>query len=242
MGLEATLQLTSALRDAAMKAAGAAAPEWVSGHQPDGKPTTRPHMAFFPLPFVGSKYADGHIMGLAIAIPRSIDANEDRDAALPRVLRPLLFDEAGNERTISLWRGNAWKWEVQREKRDFPPMTLRSATWIGPAYEWASVTPVVLHHYPKRNRDDDIERILFEAFESAGLPSPAQIRVQPVSLLTGVGHARSMPQFTECGENLCRYQVHVVAKFPFKMEGPVLVGRGRFRGYGLFRPLAVNRD
>jgi CRISPR-associated protein Csb2 len=74
LGLESTLQLTSALRDAAMKAAGKKVPEWLSGHQPDGSPTLKPHVAFFPLPFVGTQYADGHIMGLALAIPRELNS------------------------------------------------------------------------------------------------------------------------------------------------------------------------
>jgi CRISPR-associated protein Csb2 len=47
LGLETTLQLTPALRNAAMKAAGKNVPEWLSGHQPDGKPSLRPHAAFF---------------------------------------------------------------------------------------------------------------------------------------------------------------------------------------------------
>lgn len=239
MGLEATLQLTSALRDAAMKAAGNSAPEWLSGHQPDGKPTTKPHAAFFPLPFVGAKHADGHILGLAIAIPRTLETEGNRHDTIRTAIGALLFDEAGKERTIRLWRGNVWKWSLSREKREYPPLTLRSATWTGPDTEWASVTPIVLHHYPKRNRENDVERILLEAFASAGLPEPAELRAQPVSLVTGAGHARSMPQFTEGGENLCRYQVHVVVKFPCPVRGPVLVGRGRFCGYGLLRPLGV---
>lgn len=67
------------------------------------------------------------------------------------------------------------------------------------------------------------------------------MRVQPVSWFEGAGHARSIPEFTEGGNGLCRYQVHVAVKFPVKVEGPVLVGRGRFRGYGLLRPLGVER-
>jgi CRISPR-associated protein Csb2 len=236
LGLAATLQITSALRDAAMKSA-VAAPEWLSGHRPDGTPSIDPHVAFFPLPFIDAPHADGHIMGLAMAIPRALAAYEDRSTALRRVLQPLLFDKSGNERTISLWRGNAWKWHVQREKRDYPPFNLRPSTWTGPGSEWASVTPVVLHHYPKQNRAGDVERIVLEAFESAGLPVPVDLRVQPVSHFRGAGHARSLPSFTEGGEKMCRYQTHVVATFASPVRGPVLVGRGRFRGYGLFRPV-----
>lgn len=242
LGLEATLQLTSALRDAAMKAAGENVPEWLSGHQADGSPTLKPHAAFFPLPFVGAKYADGHVMGLAMAIPRELDPqSEIRETALGRVIGPLLFRDTGEEKVIRLWRNNAWKWEAEREKREYPPVTLRAKTWIGPAYEWASVTPVVLHHYPKRKRGSDIERILLQAFESAGLPSPIEMRVQPVSVFEGAGHVRSMPDFTEGGQKLCRYQVHVAVKFPVPVEGPALIGRGRFRGYGLLRPVEVKR-
>jgi CRISPR-associated protein Csb2 len=240
LGLETTLQLTSALRDAAMKAAGENVPEWLSGHQPDGSPSCNPHVAFFPLPFAGAKYADGHLMGLAMAIPRQIDSqSQTRETALRSVIGPLLFRATGEEKVIRLWRNNVWEWNLEREQREYPPVTLRAKTWAAQAREWASVTPVVLHHYPKRNRENDMQRILLQAFESAGLPSPSEMRIQAVSLFEGAGHARSIPDFTEGGESMCRYQVHVVVKFPVLVEGPVLVGRGRFRGYGLLRPVGV---
>jgi CRISPR-associated protein Csb2 len=245
LGMEATLQLASALRDAAMKAVGQNVPEWLNGHQPDGRPSLKPHAAFFPLPFVGAKYADGHIMGLAMAFPREIEAHgETKEGTLRRVIGSLLFRENGEEKTIRLWRNNGseplWEWDLEREARDYPPVTLRANTWTGPSTKWASVTPVVLHHYPKRRRTNDVERILLEAFESAGLPRPVEMRVQPVSVFEGASHVKSMPEFAEGGEKLCRYQVHVVVRFSSRMEGPVLVGRGRFRGYGLLRPVGVD--
>lgn len=245
LGMEATLQLTSALRDAAMNAVGEDVPEWLSGHQPDGRPSLKPHAAFFPLPFVGAKYADGHVMGLAMALPRAIDpAGGIIEESLRRVLGPLLFREDGQEKEIRLWRNKAgkpvWEWRLEREKSDSPLATLRIATWTGPATEWASVTPVVLHHYPKRRRTGDVERIVAEAFESAGLPRPVDLRVQPASVFAGATPARSMPEFSDGGEKMCRYQTHVVARFDSPVRGPVLIGRGRFRGYGLLRPTGVN--
>ena len=246
LGMEATLQLTSALRDAAMKATGQNVPEWLSGHQPDGKPSLKPHAAFFALPFVGAKHADGHLMGLAMAIPREIDSyGETKEETLRRVIGSLLFREDGEEKTIRLWRARGgevlWEWRLERETRDYPPMTLRPQTWTGPSAEWGSVTPVVLHHHPKRGRKNDVERILLQAFESAGLPRPVAVRITPASAFEGAGHVKSMPEFTEGGEKLCRYQVHVAVRFPSRVEGPVLVGRGRFRGYGLLRPMEVKR-
>jgi CRISPR-associated protein Csb2 len=72
LGLESTLQLTTALRNAALVAAGERPPEWLSGHKPDGTPSDREHAAFFPLPYVGFEHSDGHVMGLGIAIPRTL--------------------------------------------------------------------------------------------------------------------------------------------------------------------------
>ena len=71
LGIESTLQLTGALRNSVMKAAGNVPPEWISGHQEDGAPSQYPHLAFFPLPYVAAEYADGHILGLGIAIRAS---------------------------------------------------------------------------------------------------------------------------------------------------------------------------
>ena len=234
LGLESTLQLTGALRNAAMRALPAGhSPEWLSGHQPDGAPTTKPHVAFFPLPFVDAQYADGHVLGMAMAIPHSLSAEEAKKA-----IGPLLFNlETGEEKTIRLWRNDGlWNWLLRRETRDRPPQSLQTNTWTEPTRHWASVTPVVLHHYPKKNREDDVIRILEEAFASAGLPKPKSLEARSASLFEGALHARSMPDFDEGGPALCRYQIHISVEFDRPVQGPVLVGRGRYRGYGLFRP------
>lgn len=237
LGLPATLQLTSALRNAVMKSIRENVPEWVSGHEPNGTPSRRPHMAFFPLPFVGRAYADGHVMGVAIALPKRIDAaGETAEQSRRRALTALLFRDDGEEKHIHLWRADAWRWNGERERRELPPFNLRGSTWTGPARRWATVTPVVLHHFPRRNREGEAERIVLEAFASAGLPEPVELRVQGFSRFEGAPSARQMPPFTEGGEGLCRYQAHVEARFAQSVRGPVLVGRGRFRGYGLMRP------
>ncbi|MBV9499336.1 MAG: type I-U CRISPR-associated protein Cas5/Cas6 [Acidobacteriaceae bacterium] len=239
LGLESTVQLTSALRNAALKSLPQGkSPEWLSGHQPDGNPTSKPHVAFFPLPFVDAYYADGHVLGMAIAVPKTVALDDAREN-----LGALLFNpETGEERTVHLWRNGAWDWKLRRESRDRPPLSLRTDTWTEESCVWASVTPVVLHHYPKKNRDADVERILTEAFVSAGLPAPKRLRVGAASIFEGAPDALSMPQFTEGGANLCRYQMHVTAVFDQCVRGPVLVGRGRFRGYGLFRPLRPKQE
>jgi CRISPR-associated protein Csb2 len=237
LGLESTLQLTGALRNSAMKSAGTSVPEWLSGHDAAGAPSLHPHVAFFPLPYVGFEYADGHVLGLGMAIPRRFPPSVDsREEELRRFLGPFFFDpESGEERQIELWK-TGWSWTLRREDRERPPLTLQRLSWTRPARRWASVTPVVLHHHPKK-REGDIERILKEAFVSALLPAPAHVRIQNISAVQGAGHAMALPPFTEGGAGLCRYQTHVVAWFAQPVRGPMLVGRGRFRGYGLFRPM-----
>jgi CRISPR-associated protein Csb2 len=241
LGLESTLKLTRAIRNAAMKAAGTRVPEWLSGHDSAGAPSLNPHLAFFPLPYVGFEFADGHVMGLGIAVPRNIPTIEcaTRDEELRRFLGPLLFDaDTGEERAVLLWEKESWRWLLERETRERPPLTLQRMNWTEPSRTWASVTPVVLHHHP-RKREGDLERIVKEAFVSALFPEPESVIVRSVSALEGAGHAMAVPLFTEGGTNLCRYQTHVVARFGQPVRGPMLVGRGRFRGYGLFRPVAV---
>jgi CRISPR-associated protein Csb2 len=234
LGLESTLQLTGALRCAAMKAAGEAPPAWLTGHDADGKPSKETHVAFFPLPYAGFPHADGHVLGLGMAIPRGLPNQEE----LRRHLGPLLFDTAsGRERRIRLWNTNVWDWTVEREVRERPPLALQRISWTRASRAWASVTPVVLHHHPKR-RDGDVERIVRDAFVSALLPEPDEVEVRSISRVEGAGHSMSMPTFAEGGGNLCRYQTHVTVRFAQRVRGPVLVGRGRYRGYGLFRPLA----
>ena len=76
-----------------------------------------------------------------------------------------------------------------------------------------------------------------DAFVSALFPKPECVRVRSVSAVQGAGHAMALPPYTEGGANLCRFQTHVVARFAQAVRGPMLVGRGRYRGYGLFRPL-----
>ena len=74
-----TLAVTQALRGAVMKHSGLQPPPpWVSGHVEAGQPLRdgNQHLAFLPLPFVGGDYADGHLLGVALAFPRWVSRQE----------------------------------------------------------------------------------------------------------------------------------------------------------------------
>ena len=263
LGAERTLGLTQALRRTALSCADSPqAPAWLSGHDADQRPTSEPHAAFLALPFAGYTHADGHLMGLAIALPRNIPAHERG-----RWLAPLLVDPQTGEvepRTIRLWGPSLPDWTVQLEDRPSPPLTLQNVTWTRHATTWASVTPVVLDRFPKSSRIKDhsrwhgeVRKIVALACTRAGLPEPLEIDVDSTSWHTGIPRAwvkkrRLHPRQAdrtqaELGDGFPplptktsrppKPQVHVWLRFDRRVTGPVLIGAGRFQGYGLCKPV-----
>ena len=91
LGLETTAVLTAALRGLFLKNSEGL-PAWFTGHSAPGVPSTGGHMAILPLAYVGAEHADGHIMGLALAFPRSVS-----DAERAACLRGRLFGTAGED-------------------------------------------------------------------------------------------------------------------------------------------------
>ena len=242
LGLESTAALTAALRGYLLTGAEGK-PEWFTGHSPAGVPSTGGHMALFPLAYVGADHADGHILGLAVAFPRSIPAAE-RAACL----RGCLFGPSGNDREPQLQMGRLGTWTIRREERSQPPLALRSATWCEPSSVWASVTPVVLDRHPKHDQQteraqwrSEVAASIVQSCERQGLPKPDLIDVDKTSWHRGAPRAQpgpgGMPWLPGKEGSAPRQQVHVLIQFPCEVQGPLILGAGRFRGYGLCKPL-----
>ena len=262
--LSDTLALTRRLRDAVMSGCKKSPPPaWVSGHDENtSAPTKDPHIAFLPLSFVGHKYADGSIKGLAIAFPKTdLVPLHERGA----ILGPLFFEKNGDPRTIELRMGNLGCWSGQIAEGGTLPYSLRQETWIGPSNKWASVTPVVLDRFPKSTRNEDrkvweqeVREIVMQSCLRAGYPAPVAIDLDTTSWLMGSPRAycKTRPYRTqeshdgsaELGDGFPRLpsrdgkpprlQIHVHLTFDCQVKGPVLIGAGRFLGYGFFRPLS----
>lgn len=234
MGLESTLLLSEKLRNAVVKHCPEPVPEWVSGHTPDGRPSQTPHIAFLPLPFVGREHADGHLLGFALAIPNQVE-----QAEAGRCLNPLLgVSEYGAMRQVRLYEGAIFEWTLELEDRDSPPVALRSRTWTRPARRWATVTPIVFDRHPKgRNKGDQGERMVAEACQRIGLPRPVDVVLSQVSLHLGVPHSRQFPTMRRKSDNGRLQHTHALVKFDRPVNGPVTLGAGRYRGYGMCRPV-----
>ena len=235
VSLPATLKLTAALRGLLMGACPEQPPpEWFSGHRLDGTPTAAPHLALTPLPFVGSEHADGRIMGLALVLPTGLDQQE-----VGHCLEPFLRDPAtGLPREHPLFDGQWFECAIELETRERPPKNLDPDTWTRESRIWASVTPVVLNrHFDGKDKWERAAESVKDACLHIGLPRPREVLLHPVSLVEGVPHAREYPQLMRKTGGGRRSHNHAVIVFDEPVRGPVLVGAGRFRGYGLCRPM-----
>jgi len=224
LGLVSTLALTGAMRGAAMASAAQPPCEILSGHTADGKPTRRAHVAYVPLADVGHEHADGHLLGIAAVLPLGLSQAESDECvrAIAQVQHLTL--------------GRIGTWDLEGEGADGEGrVALNAQTWLAPSQRWASVTPVVLDRFPKK--DGDAEESVARACERVGLPRPVAVTVHPVSLHLGVPTAREFPSLPAKEGTPSRWHAHAAIVFADDVAGPVLLGAGRFRGYGFFRPL-----
>ncbi|WP_419163798.1 type I-U CRISPR-associated protein Csb2 [Candidatus Palauibacter sp.] len=236
--LSATLRVTGALRGLLMRECPEQPPpEWFSGHTQDGKPTKGPHLGLTPLPFVDAERADGRIIGLAVILPRHLGP-EDAGSCLEPILRDL---DTGSPRKHRLFAGRWLDCEIALDTREDPPWNLNPTAWTGGEHGsrvWASVTPVVLNrHYNGPNRWERAAEGVKTACEHIGLPRPREVRLHPTPVVHGVPPADKFAQVTRktdggrCGHS------HSLVTFDQPIRGPVVLGAGRFRGYGLCRPI-----
>lgn len=227
-----------------IEATGNAIPSWISGHEANGEPLrSSSHIAIVPLAYVGrhwidvERHARGQLLGLGILIPREVPLRE-RSKFLSRIL----FDEQGGPRSLKLTLGPAGEWSIARDTSIAPKFTLRTSTYTESCRSWASVSPVVLDRMPKSDRVRDpigwrseVAEVITASCLKVGLPEPTAVRTEKTPFF--IGSQRAMPG--QGGFPLLRqgrFQVQVQLDFAQPVAGPVLLGAGRFRGYGLMRP------
>jgi CRISPR-associated protein Csb2 len=233
LGLEATIPVMQQLRAALLHCLGKDIPEVLSGHNDRGKPSTHSHLALLPLAHVGGQYGDGSVKGFGFMLPRAVDE------------QVLLRLEEALERLDRLNLGGLGVLHLEpAPSRDGLAALNFRQRYVGrSAQTWTSVTPVVLDRHPKPGCD--IEHILNQSCLRIGLPKPellyvgnhAQVRGAPradryqAALKYMVGSGREPPSSLK--KRLWR---HVQLRFHEPVTGPVVLGAGRFFGYGLFMP------
>jgi CRISPR-associated protein Csb2 len=69
----------------------------------------------------------------------------------------------------------------------------------------------------------------------ARIPEPCEVIVTPVSAHFGAPPAEAFPRLRNDGNERCH--CHAILIFTEPVRGPILLGAGRYCGYGLCRPM-----
>lgn len=225
-------------------------PSLVSGHTQDGSPTRDAHLAIVPLAFVGYPYADGHLLGFAMVPPRNSGLFQNSEF-LQAMRRIAPFDSEQERRMID-WNGPRETMRLRRFGLKLSPTldpdtkSLDASIYTGKATAVATVTPIVLDRHLKETgeaRQQEIITQIKSACLNIGLPEPEAVVPDKHSAIEGAPSAQpsgSSPEWMrwQLPESLAsRPLVHAVIHFSEPVEGPVLIGAGRFVGLGLCRPM-----
>jgi CRISPR-associated protein Csb2 len=233
--LESTSKVIAVWRNALLSKADQPVAEAVSGHAPESSPAVpvpsqRSHLALLPLGDVGHRYARSHLLGLAAALPTGLLPQERRAC----------FRSLG--RVDSLALGGLGTWRLERCDTGERRRGLLAETWCRSSLVWATVTPVVFGRYPSDLWGDEAAAMVREACTIAGLPTPAQVSIAPVAWVLGVPPAQRFPALASRPGKPRRAHAHVKLVFSNPVAGPLLVGAGRHKGYGLFRQLEEDAE
>jgi CRISPR-associated protein Csb2 len=203
----------------------------LSGHDANRAALEEPHLAFVPLAFVGHPHADGRLLGVGLALPQALPRDDRRDA----------LRAAGRVRRLVLGRLGAWTVTPQTAVR--PAWNLCSEAWTAHpegATRWSTVTPIVFDRHPKSNdraaQQREVASMIARACVHIGLPEPREVIVTSVSAHLGTPPAHAFPRLRR-KDGSERRHTHAILAFDQCVRGPILIGAGRYRGYGACRPL-----
>ena len=211
-GMDTSHTLARAARRAVLSLLGEHAPAAVHGHDPAVR-----HLAWLPLGDVGHPHARGRVRGLAIALPKAMAVQE----------RALAMAGLARLQSLRLPDGQVARLTPSIDAPE-TPIVLRHSTWLRAATHWSTVTPVLLDRPPKRADAARTAAALVESLVLAGFPQPIKIHLSSASDFEGA------PSVADVPSRLPRSHARIVFAEP--VAGPVIAGRWKNFGVGLFRP------
>lgn len=210
----------------------------------EGSPAEHPHVAFVPLPFVGHEYADGAIMGCALVLPRQI-VSSDRET-LFRLVAKLEKDRSDSKGNITLSGGTLPPVTVRRVDVS-AKQSLAPDLWCKASTRFITATPIALDRNPgnlRSNRDGIAYKAVLEAQSTISDSCLRVVGVRPVTvevslapLLPGAQHVSCFLPWPGRPGRLSRVRVHADIRFASPVQGPLLIGAGRYFGLGLCLPV-----
>lgn len=249
--VRATALIAKEIRDALLSGyrqcgMGDRIPAVVSGHNPDGSPTREAHLAIVPLTFAGFRYGDGHLLGFALVPPRDRGLLEDGDF-LRAMIKIAPISKQTDRRAIRLFDSSLeLSPTFESDKR-----SLDAALYTNPSMVFATVTPIVLDRHLKEKgtkRQEEVIEQIKSACANAGFPEPDAVVPDKHSAIEGAipaqpsGNAPGWMRWRLPSSLNNRFLTHAVIRFPAPVEGPVILGAGRFVGLGLCRPIVDAED
>ncbi len=226
------------------------------------------HLAILPLPFVGHQHADGHLLGMGLAFPRGIDRPKRgrvlgplvlNDSAQPRTIELTLGQ-------LGIWVLRKLDWSDKRQTLIPETWTAHpegKTIWASVTPVVLDRFPKTERGNLKQRMawEQEVRDIIADGCTRIGLPQPIHIDIDTTSWHVGIPRAigkrrplrpenhgaksrdaalgDGFPFYPAKGTNAPRPQVHVFLQFAEPVIGPILIGAGRYHGYGLFKPLEV---
>ena len=169
---------------------------------------------YLALPNVGYPRSDGRIHGLALWLPPGTDfkvRRKARDAAL--AVRRL----TGNGLDVAVER---------RDEETDRPLATKPTRWLRPSQAWATAFPAI----HERRRPVDLPEVT-RWCRHAGLPDPIAFQSTRTPLVPGALDLAPV-EVNRPGKPALPYS-HVEVRFAEPVPGPVVIGSGRQRGFGL---------
>ena len=175
---------------------------------------------YLALPNVGFDHSDGRIHGAAVWLPRACDATTaERARSAARSIDTL--QTANLSVGVAPWEGEA------------RPMAATPRRWRQRARAWVTAVPAIHERFGRLDLAE-----LQRWCRHAGLPEPVWFRGARVPLVPGAlaldpaEVRRSAPNSTDRAKPYS----HIAMRFAEVVSGPVVIGGGRSRGFGLCIP------
>ncbi len=171
---------------------------------------------YLALPDVGYPHSRGRIHGLALWLPpetNRVQRRNARDAAV----------------AIDALVGRGIEARVEPRGDEERPWTANPRRWRGPSTAWVTAFPVI---HERRGVAGLAEAVRW--CRHAGLPEPVAFRSLRTPLVPGAVDL-APAEVNRPGRPALPYS-HAAFRFAEPVEGPVVVGAGRQRGFGLCVP------
>ena len=220
--VENAVVVAGRLRHGVMRLAETVAPhlaDFAAGYGPEADPGRR--MSWVPLPSIGHTHADGMIRrALLMCRAEHAEALAELVAHLPADGVPLV-DEATGETVATA---------VPVDPAEEPVL----GHYFSPATQWASVTPVILPGEFGAGNIRLMNNLMRKAVREAGIDPGliAGAEFSKFGYMQQAARLRDVKLKDWTAKHLLLY--HVRLRFRAAVRGPLVLGRGRHFGLGLF--------